>query len=93
MSNIIIPKGLDVEDKLALMREDAKFEVGVDSDAENTALLCAADVKGRPAPPKIPKMFLSSACIFNCAYCGCRCSREERQNYCYTPSEIGRAHV
>jgi predicted DNA-binding helix-hairpin-helix protein len=88
MSNIIIPKVLSVEEKLALMNDDAKYEVGTDSDAENTALLCASDIKGRPGPPKIPKMFLSCACIFNCAYCGCRCSREERQGYCNTPAEL-----
>jgi predicted DNA-binding helix-hairpin-helix protein len=93
MPNIIIPKELSTQEKLILMNDDALYEVGVDSEAENTALLCAADIKSRPAPPKIPKMFLSSACIFNCAYCGCRCSREERHNYCYTPSELAKLAV
>lgn len=93
MSNIIIPKSLDVEDKLALMNEDAQYEVAIDSEAENTALLCAADVKGRPAPPKVPKMFLSSACVFNCAYCGCRCGKEERHNYTLSPSELAQIAV
>lgn len=70
------------------MREDAKFEVASDEDAENTALLCAADIKGKASPPKIPKIFMASKCIFNCAYCGCRCSREERDNYVNTPREL-----
>lgn len=93
MSNIIIPKGLDIADKLALMNQDALFEVGTDGEAESTALLCAADIKGKTAPPKVPKMFLSSACVFNCAYCGCRCSREERHVYTHTPSELAKIAV
>lgn len=93
MSNIIIPKQLNIEEKLTLMNDDAKYEVGIDSDAENTALLCAGNIKGKAAPPKIPKMFLASACIFNCAYCDCRCSREERHNYCNSPSELAKMAV
>jgi predicted DNA-binding helix-hairpin-helix protein len=93
MANIIIPRGLELADKLALMREDAQYEVGTDSEAENTALLCAADIRSKPAPPKIPKMFLASACVFNCAYCGCRCGNEERHSYCHTPSELAEIAV
>lgn len=93
MSNIIIPKQLNMEAKLALMNDDAKYEVGIDSDAENTALLCAGNIKAKASPPKISKMFLSSECIFNCAYCGCRCSREDRHNYCNSPSEFAKISV
>ena len=74
MSNIIIPKQLSFEEKITLMNEDAKFEVGSDSDAENTAILCASDIRAKPNPPKIPKIYVSGTCVFNCAYCGCRCS-------------------
>lgn len=93
MSGIIIPKSLDTEAKLALMNDDARYEVGADFDAESTALLCAGAVRGRPAPPKIPKLFLSSACTFNCAYCACRCSRENRQNYVNSPAELAKMAV
>lgn len=94
MSNIILPKQLTILDKYTLMQEDAKYEVGCDGDAENTALLCAADIKSKPAPPKIPKMFLSGTCVFNCAYCGCRCSRrEEHDSYCNTPLEMAKMAV
>jgi predicted DNA-binding helix-hairpin-helix protein len=93
MSNIILPKELDIADKLALMNDDARFEVGVDGEAESTALLCAADIRGKAAPPKVPKMFLSSACVFNCAYCGCRCGREERHIYSHTPSELAKIAI
>lgn len=90
MANIILKKSLDVEDKLALMREDARFEVIGDADAEATALSCAADIPGLSAPPKVPKMFMASKCLFNCAYCACRCSREDREGYCNTPMETAR---
>lgn len=93
MANVIFSKNLDVEEKLTLMKEDAQFEVGADNDAERTALLCAGKIKGRAAPPKIPKLYLASHCIFNCAYCGCRCSREERSNYCNTPAELAQMAV
>lgn len=93
MSNNIIPRLLNSEDKLALMNDDAKYEVGDDSDAERTALLCASNIQGKASPPKIPKLFLASKCIFNCAYCGCRCSYEERGNYCNSPSELAKMAV
>lgn len=88
MSNIIIPKQFNIEDKITQMREDARFEVASDFDAENTALLCASEIKAPRGPAKVPKMFLASGCIFNCSYCGCRNSREERSNYCNTPTEL-----
>ena len=91
MANLILPKTLETGDKLALMRDDARFEVGSDRDAESTAVACAAEIHGAPAPAKVPKMFLASKCIFNCSYCGCRCSREERDNYVNTPAEL--AHM
>ncbi|MDD4124162.1 MAG: biotin synthase [Eubacteriales bacterium] len=88
MSSIILPKALSPEEKIVAMREDAKFEVASDSDAENTALLCADGIKGKASPPKIPKLFLASGCVFNCAYCGCRCGRDRKDNYCNTPREL-----
>ena len=66
MANVIIPKSFETEDRLNIMNEDAKYEVGCDSDAEATALTCASDIAERPGPPKIPKLFVSNACVFNC---------------------------
>jgi len=88
MSNIIIPKILTTEEKIAQMKEDAKFEIVGDFDAEDTALACAARVEGRPAAMTAPKVMLSGECVFNCAYCGCRCSREDRGNYTCAPKEL-----
>jgi len=90
MANIVVPKKLEAAEKLALMNEDAEFEVGCDADAERTALACAGDVRGRPGPPKRPKLVVSSACIFNCAYCGCRCGREGREAYVNAPAEVAK---
>lgn len=87
---IILPKKLETEEKLALMQADAEFEVGSDGDAELTAAAFASAIKGRPAPAKVPKLFLASSCIFNCAYCSCRCGGEERLHYCNSPAELAR---
>jgi putative DNA modification/repair radical SAM protein len=92
-ANIIIPRRFDTEDKLNIMNEDARYEVGCDSDAESTALSCASDIAGRPGPPKIPKLYVSNACIFNCAYCGCRCGRDRERSYTFTPSEVANMAV
>ncbi len=93
MANLILAKQLEVREKISLMREDARHEICGDSDAEQTAIACAAQIKGKPAPPKVPKMFLSGKCVFNCAYCGCRCSYEEKQGYCNTPAELAKMAV
>lgn len=93
MSNNIIPRQVNTEEKLALMNDDAKYEVGNDSDAEHTALLCASNIQSKASPPRIPKLYLASKCIFNCAYCGCRCSHEERSNYCNSPAELAKMAV
>lgn len=93
MSNIIIPKQLTIEEKFNLMNEDGKYEVASDRDAEQTAVFCANDITAPKNPPKVPKIFLSGSCIFNCAYCGCRCSREDKTGYCNTPKELAEMAV
>lgn len=93
MSNIIISKQLSAAEKLALMNEDAKFEVSYDGDAEATALACASDIHGKPAPLKVPKLYLSGTCIFNCAYCGCRCGRDRTASYAHSPTELAKMGV
>lgn len=75
------------------MREDARFEVANDVDAEACALRSAEGVRAPSAPPKVPKTFMASKCVFNCAYCGCRCGREDRTNYILTPAELAKTSV
>ncbi len=91
--SIIIPRELTIGDKAALMHEDARFEVANDLEAESCAIGRAAEIKSKKAPPRIQKSFLASECIFNCAYCECRCSRDERINYCFTPREFAELSV
>ena len=93
MSSIIFPKQLTIDEKFDMMNDDGKYEVASDRDAEFTAISCANDITAPKAPPKVPKMFLSGSCIFNCAYCGCRCSREEKTGYCNTPKELAEMAV
>ena len=103
MVNVHIPPPLDATHKLHLMQEDARFEVGSDADAEalsslptaadpaNAAVNAAAKIRSAPPPPTATKLMLAGRCIFNCAYCGCRCGRDGRQDYLVTPSEL--AHL
>ena len=56
MASIIIPQGWTPRAQAAFDGDDAQFEVGCDLDAERTALICAGAVRGRAAPPKIPKV-------------------------------------
>ncbi len=95
MSAIILPKHLDIEAKVALMEKDARFEVAADLDAERASLADPAEehIRSKTGPAKIPKMFLASKCVFNCAYCECRCGREDRLNYCNSPRELAELAV
>ena len=44
-----------------------------------------------PRARKVPKLYLAGNCVFNCAYCGCRASREEKGMYVLEPREL--AHL
>ena len=46
-----------------------------------------SNIKSKPSPPTVPKVFVSNDCSFNCAYCGCRCSRD-KQRYTHNTEEI-----
>lgn len=93
MASIIKSKELDADTKVRFMNEDAKFEIDNDRDVEDIALRSAAEIRAKAAAPKVPKLFLASECIFNCAYCGCRCGREDRRSYCNSPTELARIAV
>lgn len=77
-------------DLIRRMDEDARFEIASDLDAESCsaerAVSAADKIRSKPAPPKIPKIFVAGGCVFNCAYCGCRNSLVgERGSYCTEP--------
>jgi len=89
MASIIYNKTLDREEKFYLMQEDARFDVLSGREA------CAPDfldikeeIRSRKTLPKVPKIFLSNECVFNCAYCGCRSGNECKQIYQTTPREL-----
>jgi len=89
MANIILKSALTVEEKINLMRQDALFDVADDDGACMPDLSAIRkEIKAKPAPPTVPKIFLSNDCLFNCAYCGCRAGNENRQCYTNTPKEL-----
>jgi len=93
MANIMIKQPLSVEEKIALMQQDARFDVSDDDAACIPDLSFIKDeIKGRPNPPKVPKVFLSNDCIFNCAYCSCRSSLDFHR-YTNDPKELAKISV
>ncbi len=97
MANVIISPELSFEEKIAQMRMDARFDVADDPfarEGETPDLSrLVGDVRSARALPQVPKVFLSNACSFNCAYCGCRSSNDETRRYCHDPRELARMAV
>lgn len=88
MAHIVLPKVIDLSERVRLMQEDARFEM-TDADADCAGLASIrASVRSRRALPKVPKSFLTNDCIFNCAYCDCREGNEGRIRYASTPREL-----
>jgi len=85
---LIVNPSQSPAEKLSAMRKDAEFEVADDGDAEGTALAAARKIKGSSPAMTAQKVFLSNRCVFNCAYCGCRCGREDRRDYALEPREL-----
>lgn len=94
MANIIYGKSIDMEEKFRLMQENARYDV------LNSIEACTPDlsdikqeIRSKKALPKVPKIFLSNECIFNCAYCGCRSGNECKQTYQTTPRELAELSI
>ena len=101
MPNIIIPEKPSFREKLSLMREDSSYDIadgdgaaqgdysGWDSPGNDLAAIgkSISNIKSKPSPPTVPKVFVSNDCSFNCAYCGCRCSKDKRR-YTHSAGEI-----
>jgi predicted DNA-binding helix-hairpin-helix protein len=88
---------LSYEDKITQMQEDALFDVADPSlsygskESEEVSIPDPSifhDVHSKLPPPKIPKVFMSNQCTFNCAYCGCRASHDSKSRYCNSPREL-----
>jgi putative DNA modification/repair radical SAM protein len=93
---------LSLEDKILQMREDALYDVADPqlsygpSETEEESIPDPSifqDIHAKQAPPKVPKVFVSNKCIFNCAYCGCRASHEAKSRYCNSPREMAELSV
>jgi len=94
MAHVIIKTPPTWEEKIHQMNQDALYDVADDDSA------CIPDfsaikneIKSRPSPPKVPKIFMSNDCIFNCAYCGCRASNDMRHCYTNDPKELAAISV
>ena len=87
-----------LDEKISLMQEDSRYDVadpiisyGYSPEQEQDIIpdpSVFADIHAKSTPPKVPKIFVSNNCIFNCAYCGCRASNDSKQRYCNTPREM-----
>ena len=93
MANIIFTSPPSPAEKLSLMQQDALFDV-VDSGNSGMPDLSfiKKEIRSKPAPAKVPKMFMSNECIFNCAYCGCRSSLD-KPRYTSDPKELAKLSV
>lgn len=87
MSHIIYSPVQTPQQQLLQMQEDARFDV-----ADEEILSIREDIRSPKAPPKVPKVFLSNHCVFNCAYCTCRSSRDCRR-YQLDPRELAELAV
>jgi len=93
MTNVIIKQPMDTEQKIAQMQQDARFDVsGDDGSCIPDMSFIKSKIKGKPNPPKVPKVFLSNDCIFNCAYCGCRAGLDINR-YTHSPKEMAQISV
>lgn len=97
MVSMVHNNSLSLTDKLNQMQEDVKYDVADPEISYDTSYSgeeslpdpsLFSDIHARPTPPTVPKVFLSNQCSFNCAYCGCRASRENTRRYCNTPREL-----
>jgi predicted DNA-binding helix-hairpin-helix protein len=93
MAGLILREKPEGAGLIRRMAEDAAFEVSGDSDAEQTALLCAEGIHGGMRPAKVPKLCLAGHCVFNCAYCGLRASRDDKAPYALEPRELAKIAV
>lgn len=96
MANIILTHNLSLEEKIDIMCESARYDVSDDDALANSCCydeLQMGQFKAPHSPPKVPKIFMSNNCIFNCAYCGCRASNERRRRYACEPRDMAELAV
>ena len=93
MANWIGDKTVSLEEKVSLMQQDAAYDVADSDEAVLPDLSFLRETtRAKKLPPKVPKVFLSNDCVFNCAYCGCR-SGHECKRYVSPPRELAEIAV
>ena len=85
MASILIKDTIDYTQQLSMMNEDARYDVADSSDEESLRRRMIGITSN---PPKVPKVFLSNDCVFNCAYCCCRAGREDKHRYTNEPRRM-----
>ena len=94
MLQILSHPMVDAEEKLSLMQSDARFDVADDDQALLPDLSQVWQEKRTgQAFAKVPKVFLSNDCAFNCSYCGCRSGNPCKKRYVNTPKELAELAV
>jgi putative DNA modification/repair radical SAM protein len=88
VANIIIKEELTAEDTFSMMNENAKFDIADGESFTEDELIELESIKAKKSPPKVPKIFLSNDCIFNCSYCCCRVSLCNKRRYAGEPRQI-----
>jgi len=81
---LLAKNSVSPDEKVILMRQDARHEIAADNEQ------CIPDCCGSEvvSTSSVPKVFLSNDCAYNCAYCCCRRSIEEKTRYRSTPREL-----
>lgn len=93
MPNIIIRNAMTYDEAVRQMQADARYDVSDNDGACVPDYSAVAAIASRPTPPKVPKVFLSNDCVFNCAYCGCRSTLDCKHRYTHAPRELARIAV
>ena len=95
MAQLRFSKPLERLELLRHMREDAQYDAASASDpvAACPPGFRSGGSRAKAPLPKVPKVFLSNCCAFNCSYCGCRASNGDKIRYCNQPREMARIAV
>lgn len=89
MAAVVLRESPDTDARVAMMQEDARYDVADNDEACLPDLsFLRQSVRARPGPPTASKLFVSNNCSFNCAYCACRSGSDCRQRYTWEPRQL-----
>ncbi|MCL2740713.1 MAG: hypothetical protein FWE70_01200 [Oscillospiraceae bacterium] len=64
-----------------------------DEERESYVLERIRLIKAAKNPPKVPKMYVANHCVFDCSYCGHRCSNGHKSGYVGDPKVMAEMAV